>query len=69
MMKYKGLLAYKNILDRSDPTWTLCSQEQQDLQHWLQRCQATEKTRYNIFIKDSGGLDCLTKHAVQAVIK
>ena len=65
--KYKGLHAYKSLLDGSDPTCPLCNQEPQDLQHWLQRCQATEKMRFNLFGMDSGGLDCLTKHPVQAV--
>ena len=65
--KYKGLRAYKSLLDGSDPTCPLCNQEPQDLQHWLQRCQATEKLRFNLFGLDSGGLDCLTKHPVQLV--
>ena len=58
---------YKNFLERSDPTLPLCNQELQDLQNWLQRCQTTEKLRFNLFGIDSGGLDCLTKHPVQAV--
>ena len=33
--KYKGLRAYKILLDGSDPTCPLCNQEPQDLQHWL----------------------------------
>ena len=55
--KHKGLRAYKNLLDGSDPICLLCNQEPQDLQHWLQRCQVTEKLRFNLFGKDSGGLD------------
>ena len=39
---YKGLRAYKSLLYGSDPTYPLCNQEPQDLQYWLQRCQATE---------------------------
>ena len=31
--KYKGLRAYKSLLDGSDPTCPLCNQELQDLQH------------------------------------
>ena len=65
--KYKGLRAYESLLDGSDPTCHLCNQESQDLQQWLQRCQATEKLRFNLFGKNSGGLECLTKHPVQAV--
>ena len=65
--KYKGLRAYKSLLDGSDPTCPLCNQEPQDIQHRLQRCQATEKLRLNLFGKHSWGLDCLTKLAVQAV--
>ena len=51
--KYKGLRACKSLLDGSDPTCPLCNQEPQDLQHWLQRCQATEKLRFNLFGLDS----------------
>ena len=51
--KYKGLRAYKSLLDGSDPTCPLCNQEPQDIQHRLQRCQATEKLRLNLFGKHS----------------
>ena len=65
--KYKRLRAYKSLLDGSDPTCPLCVQGSQNLQHWLQRCQATEKLRINLFGKESGGLYYLTKHPVQTV--
>ena len=62
--KYKALRAYKTFLDWPDPTCPLCNQESQNLQYWLQRCQATQKMRFNLFGKNSGGLDCLTKDPV-----
>ena len=65
--KYKGPRANKILLDVSDSTCPLCKQDPQDFQHWLHRCQTTEKLIFNLFGKDSGGLDCLTKHPVQAV--
>ena len=47
-VKYKGLRAYKSFLDGSDPTYPLCKQEPQDLQHCL--------LRSNLFGRNSGGL-------------
>ena len=66
--KFTGLRAYKHLLDPGiDPTCNLCGEEPQDLEHWLQRCPATEAKRLELFGPDSGGLDCLTKHPRGAV--
>ena len=66
--KFTGLRAYKHLLDPDcDPTCNLCGEEPQDLEHWLQRCPATEAQRLVLFGPDSGGLDCLTRHPVEAV--
>ena len=62
--KYKSLRAYKSLLDGSDPTYPLCNQEPQDLQHWLQRCQTTD---WDLIFLDSVRLDCLTNHSLQEV--
>ena len=67
--KYKGLLAYKSLLDGPGSTSPLCNQEPQDLQHRLNRFQTTEKLRFNLLGKESWGLYCLTKHTAQEMFR
>ena len=54
---YKGLRAYKSLSLRWIwPHMPLCNQELQNLQHWLQKCPATQKLWLNLFGEDSRGL-------------
>jgi ribonuclease HI len=66
---YIGLRAYKSRIDpTTSPKCNLCdTEEDQDLEHWLQRCPATARERHYRFGEDSGGLNVLTKHPMEVI--
>ena len=59
---YLGLREYQYRIGRVEsPVCNLCGQGEQDLQHWLVDCPATEAQRFKLFGPYSGRLDCLTR--------
>ena len=65
---YIGLREYEHRIGRADsPVCNLCNQGDQDLQHWLVECPATEAQRFSLFGSHSGRLDCLTRFPREVV--
>ncbi len=65
---FMGLRYYRHRVDgTTDPTCDLCQESPQTLEHWLQHCPATAAQRWTLFGEDSGRLDCLTKHPIEAL--
>jgi ribonuclease HI len=57
------LAAYCRIVNpAADPTCPRCGEEPEDLEHWLQRCPATQQKRMRIFGCLSPPLSVLTSH-------
>ena len=63
-----ALQAYRHRIGIADsPLCPRCQQEPQDLEHWFQRCPATEARRRTLFGAENGRLDCLTRYPRRVV--